>query len=234
MVFAISLTNFVKISVELILLHLVPEAFENRSMKTALVLIFSLLATACSIEDIQDELGIKYEPTANVEGATWATECLSTGSGTFQERTVTFSKGTYTQTTLAYSDLCETPDVEVKEVGKYQLLGPTREDSIMIKLDRTITQYTVKPMAAAVTSAYFSASLCNISNWSLGVAQDVLGKTCNGNVMPTLGQMTYDLYAISENSGDLRFGNIDAITTGRSPATRPVALATNPRYRKVH
>lgn len=202
-------------------------------MKTALFLTFSLLATACSIEEIQDELGVEYEPTANVEGATWATECLSTGSGTFQKRTVSLSKGTYTQITWAYSDLCETADVEIKEVATYKLLGPTRDDSIMIKLDRKITQYSVKPLMTSVASAYFSASLCGITTWSLGRAQDVLGKTCNGNVMPTLGETTYDLYAISENSGDLRFGNIDAVTTGKSSATRPVALATNPRYRKV-
>jgi hypothetical protein len=200
-------------------------------MKTVLVLIFSLLATACSIEEIQDELGVEYEPTESIEGATWVTECIATGSSTFQKRTISFSNGTYTQTTLAYSDLCETADVEIKEIGGYKLLGPTRDDSIMIKLDRTIAQYLVKPLVSSVSSAYYSASLCGISNWALGAAQDLTGKTCNGSVMPTLGQTIYDLYGIS-TSGDLRLGNIDAVTTGISSAARPVALATNPKYRR--
>jgi len=201
-------------------------------MKTVLVLIFSLLATACSIEEIQDELGVEYDPTESIEGATWTTECLSTGAGAFQKRSVIYSNGTYTQTTLAYSDLCETADVEIKEVGSYALQGPTRDDSIMIKLDRTVAVYSVKPLTASVSSAYRSASLCGVSTWSQGVAQDLLGKNCNGSVMPSLGQKIYDLYAISPNSGDLRFGIMDITNPGTSSATRPVAVATNPRYRK--
>lgn len=198
----------------------------------ALVLIYCMLLTACSIDEIQDELGVLYEPTANVENATWSTECLATGSGTFQRRTVSFVNGTYTQKTLAYSDLCESPDVEITEVGKYKILGPTRDDSIMLKMDRTVGQYLVKPLASSVASAYLSASLCGVTTWTLGVTQDILGQNCNGNMMPTLGQTIYDLYGISENSGDLRFGLMDAIKTGASSETRPVALATNPRYRK--
>jgi hypothetical protein len=221
-----------KVSAEIICLYLASKAFENRSMKIVLVLIFSLLTTACSIEEMQDELGIQYDPTASIENATWATECIATGASTFQKRTVLFSNGTYTFTTLGYSDLCETADVEIREIGSYKIQGPTRDDSIMIKFDRTVSQYSVKPLTATVSSAYFSASLCGVTTWSLGVAQDLLGKTCNTAVMPTLGQVTYDLYAISEGSGDLRFGIMDEITPGASSATRPVAVATNPRYRR--
>lgn len=202
-------------------------------MKTLLVLSLGLLATACSIEEIQDEFSAESTIRETIEGKTWSTECLSTGTGGFQKRIASYSNGRYGLTITTYSDICETPTLTIKETGHYQLWGPTADDSIMMKLDRNVSDYTVTPLTTIVTQSYKASSLCGITDWELGVASRVMGTVCSGITMPVFGQPTYDLYSISNETKELRFGNLDSITTGATPMKRPVALATNPKYYRV-
>lgn len=201
-------------------------------MKTALILILSLFAAACSVEEIQDEFSAESDHLESIEGGTWSTDCLATNSGGFQKRTASYSNGNYTQTTTAYSDLCETIELEVKETGSYALWGPTSDDSIMIKINRRVTDYTVTPHNTSVASAYNAASICGLTNWSSGNSLSVAGKVCNGATMPVVGQIIYDLYGIALDTRLLRFGSLDSTRNGTSANTRPNGLARNPPFHR--
>lgn len=199
-------------------------------MKTWLVLSLGLLVTACSVEEIQDEFSAESTVRESIEGKVWSTECLSTGTGSFQKRVVSYSGSVYTQTITAYSDICETPTLILKETGHYQLWGPRADDSIMMKVDRIVSDYTVTPMTTTVTQSYKASTLCGVSEWALGVPSRVMGAVCSGVVMPIFGQKIFDLYSIAKQTKELRFGVLDSTTPGTAPTNRPTALATNPKY----
>lgn len=174
------------------------------------------------------------------EGGSWKSRCSYSGSS-YDIQTVSFSGGQFTQSSTSYNNSgCAGALIKIDITGTYVLGGKLSESSNSQKIDETLATATVTALDASVVSYYNSVVLCGYSDWALGVAKDVAGKSCNSTTMPAVGAMSYDIYYIWEYSipsqgidqGMLNFGYNDASHDGKSPAQRPDSLNGNYNYYK--
>jgi hypothetical protein len=91
-------------------------------------------------------------------------------------------------------------------------------------------QYT--PLSVAEVNGLNTATECGYSDWALGVAKDLAGRTCGSITFPSAGAVQYDIYNIAqfdlpftgEVAGELKFGSSSGGMDGTTPAKRPTAL----------
>jgi hypothetical protein len=201
-------------------------------MKTLLLFSLSLFSVGCMKDTVSEDISsFLSTESAKIEGGTWVTSCFALQAGGTQKRTASFANGTYVETLTNYSDTCSTKVTELGQTGTYVIgttLGP---DNSAIKLDRRMATYTVKPSTSAIADSYNTVSFCGLTNWTAGVAVNILGLTCDGGAMPAIGTYDYDIFYISifENY-KLSFGYNDSTYDGSTPGKRPTMLMAYPFY----
>lgn len=204
-------------------------------MKTLLIFAISLFSMGCMkdtvSEDIQDFLSTE---SAKIEGGTWTTSCLATQGGGTQKRTALYANGQYTETLTSYSDTCTTKTIELVTTGNYVIGGVVGPQNSALKLDRIMVTYMVIPANSTLADSYNANAFCGITNWTVGVGVNVLGKTCSGSVMPAVGTYYYDIFYISIfESNTLKFGYTDSTHDASTPAKRPTSLMAYPIYQRL-
>jgi hypothetical protein len=201
-------------------------------MKTLLLFSLSLFSVGCMKDTVSEDISsFLSTESAKIEGGTWVTSCFALQAGGTQKRTASFANGTYVETLTNYSDTCSTKVTELGQTGTYVIgtvLGP---DNSAIKLDRKIATYTVRPLTSAIADSYNAVSFCGLTNWTVEVAVNILGRICEGSAMPAIGAYYYDIFRISifEN-GKMSFGYNDSTYDGSTPGKRPISLLAYPFY----
>lgn len=193
-------------------------------MKTLLgLVIVSGVLSAC--------VPVKEEVDLNLEGGVWQTACATFGSSPGSlNSTVSFEAGQFVVTASIFTGSgCSGENQSFKLTGTYTLPGPL-EGSSSQKIDMTLGNYTATPSSAAVASELNANSYCGITNWSAGVERSIAGLTCEGETIPQVGDVSYDIYYIHlvpspfNSQGDLQFGSNDSSHDGTTEQTRPNAL----------
>lgn len=207
--------------------------FENRGMKTLIIFAISFLLLSCTEDTVSEDFkDFLSSESAKIEGGTWLTSCLATQGGGTQKRTASYLNGTFTESLTSYSDTCSTKTTELVTTGSYVIGDAISVNNSARKLDRIIMTYTVTPNASLAAS-YNAAALCGLTNWAAGVPVDILGRTCNGSLMPSAGYYHYDIFSVSIfESNSLRFGYTDSTYDGSTPAKRPTTLLAYPVYQR--
>ncbi|MEK2690239.1 hypothetical protein [Bdellovibrio sp. GT3] len=201
-------------------------------MKTTIFLLStSLLLMGCMKEELL--------PSSALEGGTWKTGCSYSGSNsTYQINTASFSGGNFTQSMTVYgSSSCASSLIKIDNTGTY-LVGDKLATSDSIELDMTLGSMNLTPLDATLVTNYNAATYCGYSDWSLGVAKSVAGRTCDTSTMAPVGTVQYDIYYIAPYSipqlnvvqGTLNFGYFDSTHDGTTPAKRPEATWGNFDY----
>jgi len=201
-------------------------------MRTYVFIFLIPFLLACSKKE---ETSISSE---SVEGGTWISGCSYSGSS-YDIRSASFSGGQFTQSSTTYSSSgCSVALIKVDIAGTYVLGGKLSESSSSQKIDETLATVTITALDSSVVSTYNTAVLCGYSDWAVGVAKDVAGRSCGSSTMPAAGAVSYDIYYISDMDvpslgiyeGMLNFGYNDASHDGSSSAQRPDTLNGNFDY----
>jgi hypothetical protein len=152
--------------------------------------------------------------------------------------TATFTGDQYVWRTGYFRDTdttCAAPFKIVNTNGPY-VAGDDALISVGAReIDFETAATTLVPADAQAASFWNQIAFCGYSNWAVGVARDVTGKTCDdGSGMPDVyfpaGQTSYDIYRVFDGT-ELRFGSSSS-GSRTSDATRPTALANTPYTRR--
>jgi hypothetical protein len=98
--------------------------------------------------------------------------------------------------------------------------------------DLTLNSLTLAFHNTEYVSYMNSEQFCGYSNWAIDQAQDVLGKNCGGQAMPTNGSVSYDIIGLGTD-GKLHMGLLTDTLTGVSVETRPTQLDNSITYSKA-
>jgi hypothetical protein len=98
--------------------------------------------------------------------------------------------------------------------------------------DLTLTTLTLAFHAAEYISYMNQEQFCGYDNWVIDQPQDVAGKDCANQTIPSEGTENYDLIGL-DSTGALHMGLITNDLPGTSAATRPTSLDTSITYSKV-
>lgn len=213
-------------------------------MRKLVVIILSMLVISCAKEEVKPSVDDLFGPEISLEGGTWKTGCVIKSS-IAQNLTASYNSSIYQHSGKIYSDIgCQTESLEIVEAGSYTIQGKSPGTS-MIMLDRVISSMTLKPLSASIANTYNTNNHCGYSDWSVGVAKNVLGRTCSGVLIPSPGAVYYDLYSIARfdtsaipgfpgtgsHRGDLNFGYTDSGKDGSTEDKRPTSV-TSPAFRR--
>jgi hypothetical protein len=72
---------------------------------------------------------------------------------------------------------------------------------------------------------------CGIEDWSVGVAQDITGKTCGSTSLPKSGDRFYDIVQLLDGK-TLATGNATKEFDGSTPEKRPQEINLTKKYIK--
>jgi hypothetical protein len=135
--------------------------------------------------------------------------------------TISFSGNSFHYTeTSHYDSACKRKLFVIDMAGTYAVSGPATSPSGAQNLDEVFTTATVTPADDAAAKMYNSMSFCDVKNWTVGVAVDLMGKTCRG--INYADPHHLDVYKIS--NGKLFLGNMRA----GSMTTRPSSFESMP------
>jgi hypothetical protein len=118
---------------------------------------------------------------------------------------------------------CQLPQLEtISEgsfsIGKKVLLTPSGEE-----MDFYFSRVQMRALSNEVLHWMRENSFCEISNWQLGIFQEITGKTCKfpaGKIsVPKAGEQRFGIFRIEEDR--LFFGDLNLEKNGKSPENRP-------------
>ncbi len=170
----------------------------------------------------------------NILIGTWSLRevCKYSSASGYVKMDQVYTNSTFDQTATIYSDsVCTVPLVAINLTGTYftsNYKSTTAEEGMDI--DSTLSGYLATAKSSTLVSTYNTNSYCGFSDWQINVAKSLLGRTCDGSVMPSAGTIEYSFYRKSKISimgqqiGDLLFGTDDASHNGTSPSQRYVVL----------
>lgn len=200
------------------------------------VLLSSSLITSCAKKEEEEFSSV--EAISSILGI-WSTGCTDG-----VQATVNFSNTASATSTLGfyYDTSCTVIGYTIEVQQSYVLSNwQTLDNRQTGEIDWTYQSYNVTPSTPQIATAMNNDSFCGYTNWSSGIPKSILGRTCEGQTMPSAGTVDYDLIQYALNSslidqgfvpGDLSFGLYDASHDGTSPAARPVQSSSNLRFRK--
>ncbi|UYL07396.1 hypothetical protein B9G69_010100 [Bdellovibrio sp. SKB1291214] len=177
-------------------------------------------------------------PSTSLEGGTWITGCSYSGtSSIYGINTARFAGGSFYQSATAYGAGCTSGIAKMEITGTYSI-GSKLATSGSVELDLKVATLTLTPLNSTLVSNYNNLTYCGYSDWAIGVAKDVAGRTCDGSTQAAVGEMIYDIYNINQYSipefnivqGNLSFGYNHSSHDGKTPAKRPEATNGNFSY----
>jgi hypothetical protein len=199
-------------------------------MKNLVLLLTIPFLFACTKEELF--------PSSSLEGGVWKTACSYSASGSYQINSASFSGGGFTQSSIVHSGSgCATALARFDITGTY-VVGSSLNGSNVYPIDETLASMKLTVLDSSLLSSYNSATYCGYSDWAVGVAKDVTGRTCGSSVLPSVGSVNYDIYTIWPYSipevgitqGTLNFGYNDTAHDGTSPSKRPESTYGNFDY----
>jgi len=187
-------------------------------MKTYLmVLVIPFLLAACEkTKDLASE-------SEAIEGGTWATGCLDSGSSFYAKYTTSYVGGQFTnRASVTMSSSCSLEILRADTSGSYVLAGVQSDDTKYQKVDITLGTSILTIYDSSLVSSYNSTSYCGFNDWAVAVGKDITGQTCSGYTMATAGTRVYNIFYVT--NGVLKFGIGDSSHDGSSDTLRPITL----------
>jgi hypothetical protein len=135
----------------------------------------------------------------------------------FQENTVSLVETNF------MDQSCESPRLEtisegVFSIGERVFLSPEGNE-----MDFHFVKVKMRPLNFEMLSWMKEQSFCGISDWELGVFQEITGRICKfpfGEIaVPKAGEQRFGIFRLEENH--LFFGELDPVKNGKSPESRP-------------
>lgn len=147
----------------------------------------------------------------------YGTNCLE-GKGVSAVKDMLLREQTLETVQTLYSDsACETPAYDFSFRGPYDL----DQDSGF--LNYSYSSIKLQALSLDVVERFNASALCGISDWAIGVAREVSGLNCGGQLIPFKNSRAFDLIKANEDES-VQLGLIDDIEDGLSLETRPSAL----------
>lgn len=122
---------------------------------------------------------------------------------------------------------CKTADLRTTVDSTYKIGEALSTPAESNAFDSTIISIKVTPLSTTMTASLNTNAYCGLTNWQLGVPQEVGNRSCNGNA-PSAGRTSYG--AIKQSGKILLFGQKTSTNDGSSPAKRPISLNLNDFY----
>lgn len=162
--------------------------------------------------------------TAEQQG-TYQTACSKQGSWGSMRTVTQIGKSDVTTSGSLYltPDCTESPYITVKMAGIVERVGGPFGEGI--EVDTRITAVTYTPGNARGVEIANETQLCDVTEWKLGVEQDVSGQTCNDEKIADVGTLDYDIIRFKGN--ELQMGLADA----DQPDARPEKLDSEVFYK---
>lgn len=150
---------------------------------------------------------------------TWKTACISTGSDSSFQVTMTFNNGVYTSVSKSYSDSsCNTVIDIYESIANYTLPGLATIPANSYKINLTQTSATDTPKTVSFASDLNSQAQCGITNWQVDQPTSVYNLDCGFGIHN-------DYYSVFQIVGsNLYLGKEDATYTGYSESLRNQSL----------
>jgi hypothetical protein len=175
--------------------------------------------------------------TASQFDGTWTSNCYSqTAQGQTQYGS---DKMTITDSTMAVDSLiytesgCSQAIATAHTGGELNVSADSSAPAGAEAADLTLNALTLAINDAQYVDYMNQESFCGYNNWVLNQPQDVLGKNCGGQAMPTAGSISYDIMGFGTD-GNLYMGLVTDTQTGTSVQTRPTTLDTSIVYSKIN
>lgn len=207
-----------------------------------LLIIVLAASVSCTVVEPElefDEIDSLF-PQESIEGR-WQTSCLSSSSGLYLISRLTVQNGEYSSLGLIYSNSsCTNLVIESFSKGQIADVGANGSTTGSRKIDLTYSQVTATYHRPTDVQGFNTNSFCGLSNWAVGVAQDITGLNCGGEAIPAAGSKDYDIYYIPNGlappgwyeTGALYIGYRDSTNDGSTAAKRPTSISGNIKYRR--
>ncbi len=166
----------------------------------------------------------------------WSSSCIEGVRATLRVDAggVSDSDGSYSLQFVYYSDDdCTTEGLSTVESGTFDVKNSVGEIEDAFQLNLFIQKIEWRPATDAMASYLNSdPSLCGISTWEKGVAEEITGLACDG--METSPHTQYDIFRIefSEESSNLYLGDRSGSYDGSTSNKRPISLNLELSLRK--
>ena len=168
---------------------------------------------------------------------TWNSNCYSQsaqGQTEYAKDQLTVSGTAMGVDSAIYSDSsCGQSAIATIHTGETIALSPSTTGTAGVQnVDLQLTGLTLTFHDSTYIEYMNTESFCGYSNWAVDQAQDVTGKSCGGQTMPSAGTQNYDIMGVGTD-GNLYMGLVTTTLTGASPDKRPTALDTSIIYSKA-
>jgi hypothetical protein len=161
----------------------------------------------------------------------WATDCTKEQSQ-YTLGTMTMSGNTIQQTSAAYGDqACATKTLEATVAYTAQYGSDSKVVTGAKEVDTILSSVMLTVHNATYISYFNSMQFCGYSDWAVGVAKDIAGKTCGQTTLPKVGTAYYDIYQLLQ-TGKLLTGQPTKEYNGSSPELRVRQLDEKHPYTK--
>lgn len=200
--------------------------------------LYFLMTIAFALVSCQPKTENVLPSYGNLESSNWVSTCSYQTSGAYATSTLQIVSGSYAASITLYSDSsCATAAVKIDQTGTYAASEVSLGSGT---IDWTMGTYDVTPLSSAQATSYNNSNFCGYSDWQANVIKSVLAQTCGSELMPSVGDVNYDIYKIEQTSfppfgiqaGDLEFGLTDSTYDGSTPAKRPTVYSGNLIYRQ--
>ena len=162
---------------------------------------------------------------------TWVQACRASSGYSYQQTNIFTASGFQTGVKF-YSDGTCSSLLGTANITGTDLVGAAVPSvgANVNKIDLIANTETITPGAGLAAIALNSISFCGISNWAVGVAQSVKGKTCSYDGFSISTNSLYEIMQI--NGGNMMYLGVPGLpgtsTDASSDANRPTTLDTLP------
>ena len=193
----------------------------------ATLTLFLGLPTSCGIFPTKKKAAKIAESDLDLAG-TWKGGCSAidwAGGKSYQVSTIRFSPfGDFDKETALFSDPgCGTGVGRVEEHGTYAALGKSKTVAGANDINFTVLSASITPSDADLTSGLNRSGFCELSDWQVGKASDVLDKDCAG-VRRFRGIVIYDIYRIDDDRDEIAVGRGSILADQANVDARPTEL----------
>ncbi len=192
-------------------------------IKYIFLLFFSIfLLSGCGDELSTSTTDDSANITKSLLTGTWTAKCSDNTTGLASSKTVlvfSASGDILTSTTTNYSnESCVTQSfVFTKKLNTLELGSKTKtsQNQIINKFTAVVTNITLEPKTASVSTSLNLSSFCGLTGWGSGTETSVAGQTCGSITYSAVSDNYFDIIQMNSEKTFIRLGNItNAASTG--------------------
>jgi len=198
-------------------------------IKYIFLLFFSIfLLSGCGDELSTSSTDDSANITKSLLTGTWTAKCSDNTTGLASSKTVLVfyaSGDNLTATTTNYSDKSCVSDnqssVFTKKLNTLELSSKTTtsQNQIINKFTAVVTNITLEPKTASVSTSLNLSSFCGLTGWGSGTETSVAGQTCGSITYSAVSDNYFDIIQMNSEKTFIRLGNITNAVSNGYPKT---------------